>query len=169
MLQFFYSNIEKNAILKDTTKSLGGFVSVNMFLNGKINSLFPKIYSNSTDVRLLIIKNVGTQTINFSVKLEFESQILDYQYALVSPHIDSCGNIQFEQITEESEPIYASFVSEESTLSLESNKLIGVWVKRFKKEVVIDTTKSLDCGSDLVNLNVNDKHIENLSLVIDIP
>jgi hypothetical protein len=168
MLQFFYSNSEKNSIFKDTSKSLGGFVSTNMFLNGKINSLFPKTYSNSTDVRLIIIKNVGLDTINFSLNLESDSLLIDYKYALVAPYLDSCGNIQFEQITEESEPIYASFISEESTLSLESNKIIGVWLKRFKKEIIDTAQKSLECGGDLVNLNINDKHIESLSLVLNI-
>lgn len=169
MIQVFYSTKEKSSILSDTTKSLGGYISTNSFLNGKKTSFFPDFYDlESIDCRLLVLKNITTDTKNCSLYLEYGSNVVDYKYSLISPYIDECGDKVFEIISEGSEPMYSNFIvgSEVSTFELVTNQTIGIWIKRIKKEVsstVEEITIKSSCDVEHLPL-ISDKITEVFNL-----
>lgn len=174
MLQIFYSTLQKQSRLDDTSQSLGGYVSTNSFQNNKLNSVFPILYDrDKSQCRLLILKNSATTEKSIILSLSTDSTKTTFSYGLVSPGVDDCNTLFFETIEDYTDPLYTTFspIEEESSFTIEPQQCIGIWVKRHKLESITPPTEDIDpldkCKVSLIE-EVNKDLVENFNIRIEI-
>lgn len=173
MLQVYYSTLEKQRELKDTSKSLGGYISSNSFKNNKLNSLFPICIDKSiVQSRLLVIKNSFTETKEVTISCsinEGSTELLSISYGLVQPSLNSCGELIFEVIDEGESPLYCEFqnsLNNPITFNLDVGKYIGIWLKKEYLNTSIDIVDTSECGGKSLE-ELSDSLIDSFTLSLE--
>lgn len=177
MLKLYYSNKDPEATLVDTSSSLGGYISLNLIQNSKLNSLFGDSYlTEEQETRLIILKNESSSQISISlIEIEVVSESISFNYkvGLASPSLDSCSREKYEIIEEGSVPFYCQFfdsINPTEPIVLAEGKTIGLWVMRelIQSEESTSMKGNLSCEelTDSINLEIFRDKKETLSIDI---
>lgn len=139
------------------TLSLGGYKSSSQIPNGDVHNLFPKItrqtvVNNIKTTRMIVFINETPATINNLKLWVEETELAVIKLAAILPGYDSqCSRYFFEKITNDSQLPYQGTLStytQTSPLeipSLESGKMIGIWLRR---ELKIENFNTIDKGEE---------------------
>lgn len=141
-MQLFYSGAyAPGKAQPESSKSIGGFISVSPIPNGSLNNIFPDITydtvkKNLADVRLIVLTNeTGSTITNINISTVRDTYST-FKIAAVASAIDNCQRQVFEKLFDShSLPLQASLAIHESgnaivITSMNAGVSIGVWIER---------------------------------------
>ena len=155
MLQIFLSGSLTPNTVSIPTQSLGGYISSSLVENETLNNIFDDIQkrNNEKQYRLVVLKNSGNSTIVISnLLVQSSSQSYSYRISPVTSILDECGRVMFEKIpSENSKPMYSSFQTSFTNISMTAGSYLGLWIER-SKTVITPTPVTVNGNCDCVTL-----------------
>ncbi len=153
-MKLYYTGADKfNAVQKDPSKSLGGFISSTIIPNSYIGNIFSEadiksIKQKEIEVKCIAVKNDSLATIT-AVKLEIvldADSICNYKIGFSEAGTDDCGGKFFEQVINSQalpyDVVFQDITSEEilSLPDIEVDSYLGIWlIKSYKEQQDIST------------------------------
>jgi len=148
----YYSGSSAPSQSSNSIKSLGGYISGTQIPNSSIGNLFGQltlssILRNRRDTKLIVFKNISSETKVFSIYTELPvDSLYRLKIGVCLPAEDPCGIKYFEQINSSDQLPYTAILQEHEGVgnkiemgSLSPGKIVGVWITR---EVLPETVQT---------------------------